>query len=116
MARCGLFDFNAGVAGEGQAPNDVSRHPAITLALFPPAPASIAMLEVVETIEVRVHDFVELRQILLAFGMRGIGMGWFDSAEETAHDVFGLKAEVLEGLGRDGSRQKTAHRLFGAAV
>ena len=48
--------------------------------------------------------------------MRGGGGVGFDAAEDAAHHVFGLQAEVAERLGGDGGGQETAHRLFGAAV
>ena len=46
-----MLDLNSGLARERQSPDDVSRHEVVALAFFPPAPAAIGVLEVIEAIQ-----------------------------------------------------------------
>ena len=55
---------------QGHAPNNISRHEVIAVAVFPPAPAAIGMLEIVEPIQALFGDRVDLTQIMFAFRMR----------------------------------------------
>ncbi len=111
-----LLHFGARIARERQSPYHVSRHPTVAVALLPPTPAAVAMLEIVKPLQASLRDGIQFGQIFLVLRMRGSGGVGFNAAEDAAHHVFGLQAEVAKGFGGDGGGQEAAHRLFGATV
>ena len=64
----------------------------IAVAIFPPAPTAVGMLEIVESIKTLSGDLIEFTKVVLALGMCRIGARWFDSAEDPGHRSFGLES------------------------
>src|SRR5213075_1273849 len=93
--------FNACLLGEGHAPDNVSSHEMIAVALFPPAPTAVRVLEVVEAIETLFGHRVEFFQIVTTLRMRRGGARLFNAAEDLVHRRFGLEAEIAQRLGGD---------------
>src|SRR5882724_6389846 len=80
-------DFYFGIAGESEAPDDVSSHPTVAVTLLPPTPAAIGVLKIVKAVKTGSHDVSVFLQVLFPVRMRcGGGVG-LDSAENAAHDV-----------------------------
>src|SRR5258705_10096245 len=111
-----MFHWNAGLACERQSPKDVGSHVVIAVAVFPPTPATVGVLEVVQTIETLARDLIEFLEVTLTFRMRGQGYVGFNSAKHSLHRVLRFHAETPQRLCGDRRGQETAHCLFGAAV
>ena len=111
-----LADRNIGIFRERQPPEHISAHPMIAVALLPPGPAAVGMLEIIKTFEAGFDYLIELLQILFPVRMsRGRAAG-FDAAENPAHDIFGLQTKIAQSFDGDDSGQEAAHRLLGATV
>src|SRR6266566_9647213 len=101
-----LFYFETRLAGQGHAPKHISSHEVIAIAVFPPAPPAVGMLEVVETFQTRLRDAVEFLQIAFTFRMSGRRGRWFDAAKDLAH----------RGLDRKSTRLNSSHLVISYAV
>src|SRR4029453_7596905 len=104
-----MFHLNASLACERQSPKYVGSHVVIAVAIFPPTPAAVGVLEVVETIKTLARNLIELLEITLSFGMRGERSVGFDAAKHAFHRVLRFHAEIAQRLRRDSCRQETAH-------
>ena len=104
------------VARQDQPPDDVGGHEVIAVAFLPPAPAAVAVLEVVEPFEALLDHVVELAQVFPAVGVGLLGRLRLDAAEDAFLDRRACEAQVLEGAGGDHRGQEAAHGLLGTAV
>ena len=113
--RVGAYVESA-VTRDRESPHDVRGHPRIAGTLFPPAPAAVAVLRVVQPRHRRRRDRVDAREWPLRIRVRlrrGVG---FDTAEEFPFDVLRLQSVLRQRARDDRGRQETAHRLLRAAV
>src|SRR4029079_1868706 len=72
---------DAGLSPETHAPEHVSGHEVIALALLPPTPTTVNMLKVVKTFQPLLRHPVELLQISAAVRMSCTRARLFDAAE-----------------------------------
>ena len=88
----------------------------IAVTFFPPAPTAVSMLKVVETFQTLLRNRFKLFEITTPVGMSGCGARLFDAAEDLMHRSLRLETEIAQRFRSGDCGQKTAHRLFGAAV
>jgi hypothetical protein len=72
----------------------------IAVTVFPPTPATVSAGSH-RGGQASGDDSIQFRQVMFAIGVSCGGVVGFDAAEETAHHVFGLQAQVLEGFAGD---------------
>src|SRR5436853_3324376 len=92
------FDVDAGAPGQAETPDDVSRHEMIAFTILPPTPASVRVLKSVQAVEPLFDHLIELAKISRSPGMSLIGRVLLDAAEDSAHYVFRLEAQIRERL------------------
>ena len=117
-------DVAARILRQREAPHDIRRHVRIAVAILPPAPAAVAVLEIVEAVEAGFHHLVQLREIVRGIGrirpMRRMGnirqRGRLNSAKQFPGDRLRLQSQIFERLRHDDGGQEPAHRLLRAAV
>src|SRR5215213_11507233 len=97
--RCGTLDdvrlhIDAGLSSETHAPNNVCGHEVIALAIFPPAPTTVGVLEVVETLKTLLCHRFELFEIFASVRMNCRSTRLFDAAKDLVHRSFRLETEI----------------------
>src|SRR5690349_2247222 len=87
ITRCAVeyasFEIDSGLVRQRQAPDDICAHERVTIAYLPPAPATVGMLKIVESLQSFRSHVIHFLQILFPARMSFVCGLFFNPAKDT---------------------------------